>query len=339
MSKSSVASILAKRRTRRAFQLAFLLLLGSLGLQAQFSSILEGTITDPAGAVIPAVEVIVEDVDTGTTRTVETSGAGRYRATALAASTYRVTVSSEGFQTYVQERVTLEVAQTTTLNIQLELGATTETVSVTSEAPLIETGEAKVSGQIEEMEVADLPLVGRNFMTLVVLTPGVVGLPSGGGQAYAQATGDIFSAEYGVNLSGNGQRAESNSFNVDGASVNASPRGGVVNHNPNADSVQELRVSVNNFSAEYGRNSSVLVNVVTKSGTNEVHGNAGLVPHQQRPAEAQSVPERRRSGLPPQRSELEPGSTDHQEPDVRVRVDGHSAVRCRSRIQQNRRKP
>ena len=176
---------------------------------------------------------------------------------------------------YVQERVTLEVAQTTTLNIQLEVGQTTETVSVTSEAPLIETREAQVSGQIEEMEVADLPLVGRNFMTLVVLTPGVVGLPSGGGQAYAQATGDIFSAEYGVNLSGNGQRAESNSFNVDGASVNASPRGGVVNHNPNADSVQELRVSVNNFSAEYGRNSSVLVNVVTKSGTNDYHGTLG----------------------------------------------------------------
>ena len=248
---------------------------GAVGLQAQFSSILEGTITDPAGAVIPGVNVVIDDVATGTTRTVSTSGAGRYRATALAASTYRVTVGTEGFQTFVQERVTLEVAQTTTLNIQLELGATTETVSVTSEAPLIETGEAKVSGQIEEMEVADLPLVGRNFMTLVVLTPGVVGLPSGGGQAYAQATGDIFSAEYGVNLSGNGQRAESNSFNVDGASVNASPRGGVVNHNPNADSVQELRVSVNNFSAEYGRNSSVLVNVVTKSGTNEVHGTLG----------------------------------------------------------------
>ncbi len=268
-------SICKKIQAGFSIRLLFCLLAGAVCLPGQFSSILEGTISDPAAAVIPGVDVIVEDIDTGTTRTVTTSSVGRYRATALAASTYRVTVSAEGFQTYVQERVTLEVAQTTTLNIQMELGATTETVSVTSEAPLIETGEAKVSGQIAEMEVADLPLVGRNFMTLVVLTPGVVGLPSGGGQAYAQATGDIFSAEYGVNLSGNGQRAESNSFNVDGASVNASPRGGVVNHNPNADSVQELRVSVNNFSAEYGRNSSVLVNVVTKSGTNEVHGTLG----------------------------------------------------------------
>ncbi len=272
------AKLLAEIKSIAAWRGAWLcavILTCTGGLNAQFSSILEGTVTDPANAVIPGVEIIIEDLDTGTTRALTTSSVGRYRATALAASTYRVTVSSEGFQTYVQERLTLEVAQTTTLNIELELGATTETVSVTSEAPLIETGEAQVSGQIEEMEVADLPLVGRNFMTLVVLTPGVVGLPSGGGQAYAQATGDIFSAEYGVNLSGNGQRAESNSFNVDGASVNASPRGGVVNHNPNADSVQELRVSLNNFSAEYGRNSSVLVNVVTKSGTNEVHGTLG----------------------------------------------------------------
>jgi hypothetical protein len=117
--------------------------------------------------------------------------------------------------------------------------------------------------------------VGRNFITLVVLTPGVTGLPSGGGQAYAQASGDIFSAEYGVNLNANGQRAESNSFLVDSASVNGSPRGGVINYNPNADTVQELRVSVNNFAAEYGRNSSALVNVITKSGTNNIHGTVG----------------------------------------------------------------
>ena len=251
------------------------MLASALSLQAQFSSVLEGTVSDQTDAVIPDAQIEVEDIATGTGRTVVSSSAGSYRVTALGASTYRMTVTAEGFQTYVQERVTLEVAQTTTLNIQLEIGQATTTVSVTSEAPLIETGEAKVSGQIQEREVADLPLVGRNFMTLVVLTAGVVGLPSGGGQAYAQATGDIFSAEYGVNLSGNGQRAESNSFNVDGASVNASPRGGVVNHNPNADSVQELRVSLNNFSAEYGRNSSVLVNVVTKSGTNDIHGTLG----------------------------------------------------------------
>src|SRR5205814_7615100 len=92
--------------------------------------------------------------------------------------------------------------------------------------------------------------------------------------AYAPATRDVFAAEYGVNLNANGQRAESNNYQVDNASVNGSPRGGVSNFSPSADAVQELRVSVNNFSAEYGRNSSASVNVITNSGTNDFHGTA-----------------------------------------------------------------
>ena len=171
--------------------------------------------------------------------------------------------------------VLLENDQTKTFNIQLKVGSSTTQVNVAAEIPLVETGEARISGHIQEKQVSQLPLVGRNFMTLVVLTPGVTGLPSGGGQSYAQATGDIFSAEYGVNMNANGQRAESNNFSVDNASVNGSPRGGVANFSPSADAVQELRVSVNNFSAEYGRNSSASVNVITKSGTNKYHGTAG----------------------------------------------------------------
>ena len=188
---------------------------------------------------------------------------------------FTIRVSVQGFDTAVFERVLLENDQTKTFNIQMKIGAATTQVNVVGEVPLVETGEAKISGHIQEVQVSQLPLVGRNFMTLVVLTPGVTGLPSGGGQAYAQATGDVFSAEYGVNLNANGQRAESNNFSVDNASVNGSPRGGVSNFSPSADAVQELRVSVNNFSAEYGRNSSAAVNVITKSGTNSFHGTAG----------------------------------------------------------------
>jgi hypothetical protein len=244
-------------------------------VRAQFTSVLEGTITDPSDAVIPGAQVVVENVDTGTSRNVETSASGYYRVASLPPGAFNVRVSAEGFQTSVQEGITLQGTQVKTINIKLEVGQAATTVSVVGDTPLVETGEATVSGHIEEREVADLPLVGRNFITLVVLTPGVTGLPSGGGQAYAQASGDIFSSEYGVNLNANGQRAESNSFLVDSASVNGSPRGGVINYNPNADSVQELRVSVNNFSAEYGRNSSALVNVITKSGTNDLHGTLG----------------------------------------------------------------
>jgi hypothetical protein len=244
-------------------------------LEAQFTSVLDGRITDPSDAAVPNAAITVENVATGIKRTVVASDVGYYRVPSLPPGKFTVRVTVPGFDTAVYDNVQLENDQVKTFNIQLKVGTPSTEVSVTGEVPLVETGEAKISGHIEEKEVSQLPLVGRNFMTLVVLTPGVTGLPSGGGQAYAQATGDVFSAEYGVNLNANGQRAESNNFQVDNASVNGSPRGGVTNFSPSADAVQELRVSVNNFSAEYGRNSSASVNVITKSGTNNFHGTAG----------------------------------------------------------------
>src|SRR5215510_7323737 len=238
---------------------------------AQFTSAIEGTVTDSNGAVVNKAVVTIKSSSTGIERTVETSDSGYFRISSLPAAPFTIIIKASGFKT-AQKEVTLEVAQIKTLNLALELGAQTAEVLVTTEAPQIESAQASVSNQIDKKRVADLPLVGRNFYTLVVLTPGVTGLPSGGGQAYAQATGDVFSAEYGVNLNGNGQRAESNGFLVDSAKVGATPRGGVTNVNPAADTVQELRVSVNKYSADVGRNSSVLVNVVTKSGTNGFHG-------------------------------------------------------------------
>src|SRR5947209_7839093 len=244
-------------------------------LQAQFNSVIDGRVSDPSDSAVPNAEVTVANLATGVKRVVRTSDVGYYRVASLSPGQYSISVTAPGFDTAVFERVLLENDQTKTFNLPMKVGAPATVVNVTGEVPLVETGEAKISGHIEERQVTQLPLVGRNFMTLVVLTPGVTGLPSGGGQAYAQATGDIFSAEYGVNLNANGQRAESNNFMVDNASVNGSPRGGVTNFSPSADAVQELRVSVNNFSAEYGRNSSPMVNAITKSGTNSFHGTAG----------------------------------------------------------------
>ena len=143
-------------------------------------------------------------------------------------------------------------------------------------APLVETAQGRVSGLIEESQVKDLPLVGRNFFNLVVLTPGVTGRATGGTQAYAQSNADLYNNEFGVNMNANGARTESNNFLIDSSTVSSSQRSGVVNINPNAESVQEVRVAVNNFTAEYGRNGSVLVNIITKSGTNNLHGSAGF---------------------------------------------------------------
>ena len=162
------------------------------------------------------------------------------------------------------------------VNVSLELGTVTTDVTIRDAPLLFETTEARVSSLIGEALIDILPLQGRNFYSLVVLTAGVTGLPSGagGGQAYAQWSADIFNSELGLTQNANGQRGESNSYLIDSSSVNASPRGGVVNLSPNSDSVQELRVSVNNFSAEHERNSSLVVNVATKSGSNDLHGTA-----------------------------------------------------------------
>ena len=103
----------------------------------------------------------------------------------------------------------------------------------------------------------------------------MTGRATGGGQSYAQSNADIYNNEFGVGMNANGARTESNNFMVDSATVSSSQRNGVANINPNAESVEEVRVLVNNFSAEYGRNGSVLVNVITKSGANDFHGSLG----------------------------------------------------------------
>ena len=204
--------------------LLFLLVFSSLSAWAQFESVLEGTVSDPSGAVVPDATVAAKDVETGITRTVQTSSAGNYRIPSLPAHLFEITVSAKGFKTTIQQNIRLQGMQTKEINFTLELGTASTEVTVTAAPPAIETSEAKVSAQINATRVANLPMVGRNFYSLVVLTAGIVGLPAGGGQSYAQASGDIFSAEYGVNIQANGQRPESNSYLIDSASANGSPR-------------------------------------------------------------------------------------------------------------------
>ena len=243
---------------------------------AQFASAIEGTVTDPSEAVVPGDSVTITNQATGVTQTGQTTSAGYYRFPALPGGLYTLKVSVQGFKDWTREHIRLESTQTRAVNVALEVGsAGSEEVTVTAEAPLVETSQGRVSGLIEEDQVKDLPLIGRNFFNLVVLTPGVTGRATGGGQSYAQANADIYNNEFGVNMNANGGRTESNNFMVDSATVSSSQRNGVVNVNPNAESVEEVRVLVNNFSAEYGRNGSVLVNVITKSGANDFHGSFG----------------------------------------------------------------
>ena len=243
---------------------------------AQFASTIEGTVLDPTGLVAPGATITSTNVATGVTQTATTTPAGYYRFPALPAGLYNLKVELQGFRTVTQEGIQLAADEIKTVNFKLEVGATSENVIVTGASPLVETGQGRVSGLISGNEVKDLPLVGRNFFNLVVLTPGVSGRAAGGGQAYAQSNADIFINEYSVSMNANGARTESNNFMVDSSTISSSQRSGVVNITPNPEVVQEVRVSVNNFSAEYGRNGSVLVNIVTKSGTNDWHGSGSL---------------------------------------------------------------
>lgn len=262
--------------TRRAWIIAVSLAAMTIGgaprAWAQFNSAIEGTVVDAQGGVIPGATVSITNEETGVTYTVTTTEAGYYRQPSLAGGLYTVRVSLTGFKTAVQEHIRVQVAETKTINLTLAPGAVEEQVTVTAAAPLVETSQARVSGVIDEDQVKDLPLVGRNFFNLVVLTPGVTGRASGGGQAYAQSNADLFINEYGVAMNANGARTESNNFMVDSATISSSQRSGVINITPNPEVVEEVRVAVNNFSVETGRNGSVLVNVVTKSGTNVWHG-------------------------------------------------------------------
>src|SRR5687768_1616676 len=143
---------------------------------AQFASAIEGTVTDPSGAVVPGATVTIANEATGVTNTGQTTSAGYYRFPALPGGVYTVKVSLQGFKTWQREHVRLESTQTRAVNAALEVGsANAEEVTVTADAPLVETSQARVSRLIEEDQIKDLPLVGRNFFNLVVLTPGVTG--------------------------------------------------------------------------------------------------------------------------------------------------------------------
>jgi hypothetical protein len=236
---------------------------------AQFSSSIEGTVTDASGAVVADVTIQVTNQATGLASVTKTSATGYYRVPTLPAGQYRVEASKEGFETAVQKGIVLDVAKVQAVQFQLAVGSVNTKVNVSSAPPVVETSEAHVSELTTAQEVLDLPLEGRNALNVIAQTPGVTGSGLVSDRAGAN---DIFNAANAPSVTANGQRGSSNGFYVDDTSVNDNPDGGSAKLSPNVESIQEIRVSVNNYSAQYGRNSSVLTQISTKSGTNEVHG-------------------------------------------------------------------
>jgi hypothetical protein len=251
------------------FGLLAVLIIGSGIAMAQGTNgVISGVIQDQSGASVPGATVEVHNVDTGLTRTAMGDAAGRYRIPELSLGKYSVKVSATGFQTEIRNGITLTVGQEAVLDISLTVGSVSQTVQVTEEAPLVEVTSATISYLVNETQVRDLPLNGRDYVQLATLEPNVI--PS---TNYQKGT----SSGNGTNLIIQGQRSTTNLFLVDGTEANdyvSKTPGGVVGGSLGVDAIREFSLLSGNYSAEYGHFMGGILNVVTRSGTNTFHGSA-----------------------------------------------------------------
>ncbi len=239
-------------------------------LFAQATGSITGLVTDASGGILPGVTVDVTNVETGQTRSAVTAADGFFNLPLIPPGTYSVKASLQGFRTTVRDGITVTLGGASRADLQLQVGEISETVNVTAEAPLVETTNATMGIVIDRQKVVELPLNGRNFTQLGTLIPGVIAPPAGlGGQTGDATPGGFGNATGGFNV--NGMRNQSNNFLLDGASNNDTFNTGFVLRPP-PDAIQEFKILTHSFNAEYGRNAGSVVNVATKSGTNEWHG-------------------------------------------------------------------
>ncbi len=250
-----------------------LLLVLSAGLSwGQSTSQLTGTITDSTGAVIEGAAVKASNAATGAERSTVSNDLGNYNIPFLPPGLYTINVQRDGFRAINRDNVRLEVNQTARLDFSLEVGAVSETVEVTGAPPVLESESSSLGQVIDTKPIIDLPLNGRNFVQLAILSPGVIGVGFG-------ARGTIMSGTRpddlrpGSEIFSNGNREGANNFLMDGVDNNERLTLAIVLR-PSVESVQEFKIQTNLFAAEQGRNPGATVNVVTKSGTNEFHGSA-----------------------------------------------------------------
>ena len=237
---------------------------GSSALWGQFTSSIEGTVVDPAGARVPGATVLVINSATGIKSTMETNSIGYFLFPSLPPGTFKITVSGKGFKTTEISDMSVELEQRRTLNVTLEVGTQATTVNVEAQAVAVDLSDVRLSGTVESKQLMELPMGSQAYMTLATLTAGMTG----------SGASDEFSAEQQVGLSANGQRGEQNGFAVDSGTVTSMVRHGRTNMQPNLESIEEMQVTVNNFSAESASDAGANINVVTRGGTNQYHGSA-----------------------------------------------------------------
>jgi outer membrane receptor protein involved in Fe transport len=223
-----------------------------------------GRIADPSGAVLAGVKVTAANDATGVSRDTQTNNSGEYVFPEVPVGTYTISFDLTGFKTSVSKGITVQLNQIVTLNAVLQVGQTKEVVEVSSEAPLVDTTSTQLGAVMDNRQVQNLPLNTRDTYQLLQLQPGVM-------STVGSSNTLIYGSDNAGAVSVNGGRGRANNFSVNGGDANDL----FVNLptvQPSPDSIQEFRVLTNTFDAEYGRNSGSVVNVVTKSGTNELHG-------------------------------------------------------------------
>src|SRR3954468_19887447 len=227
-----------------------------------------GTVTDQSGAVVAGAKVTISDPATGQSRDEITNDQGYYVVPSLKPAPYDVSIAASGFGVYTQKNVVLQADQTATVNTTLSFGRSAETVLVTAEPPQVNTTTATMSEVVEQRRVVDLPLNGRNAASLLLVVAGAAPAP-----ASDVDQGNTKTFPGAVTVSTNGSRQNQVSFRLDGANNNDL----YTNANqpfPFPDALQEFSVQTSNYGARYGGNAGGVVNVVTKSGTNGLHGDA-----------------------------------------------------------------
>jgi len=254
---------------RHKLCLVLLLVVGwPLAVLAQQSGMV-GTVTDSSGAVLAGVVVTAKNVNTGETRQVTSNGVGQFTMPNLQVGTYVVSAEKPGFQRKVIDQVTLEVQAVRTIDVMLPPGTVSEQVNVTAESTALQTSESSVSALLETKVVNEIPLNGRNFLQLQLLSPGVTMGPPSTFTAVQIASQNI--AIGNGNVSVNGMRDVYNDYLLDGLSFKDWIHG-TNGMNPSVDAIQEFRVQTSNYTAEFGANAGGLTNMVTKTGTNQFHG-------------------------------------------------------------------
>lgn len=244
-----------------ALALAFLLMAGQVIFAQGVRGTISGTVIDPTGAVVPNATVELVDATRGTTvRTVQTDNEGKYQIIEIEPSVYNLVVTAPSFSEFRRTNIKVEPNRNLTINAGLAVGGTSVEVSVTAGEELIDRDSATLGTTVDNRRVEGLPLNGRNVLNLTLLQPGVT--PAGGG----------FGNGLGIRV--NGSRGVENNVTLDGGNNNEVAVGGSIGGQPRPDAVQEFRVLTSNFEAEFGRNTGSIINVVTKSGKNEFHGNA-----------------------------------------------------------------